>query len=314
MSCPDVRVDRAARNGHFRLESPSQPRGEERLVTFQCEICGTIGRAPAPGAAQCRTCGQVAIAGDGEAIPPAGASRGAASVTGEARLVPRLATLWVRPGADEGPTPEPAAIPTRRRPLRRAAAALATIASGAALALGAAVALRGGWPGADRAASAPAPAAPHGPTTSQDAPPRTHAPTPVAHPEPLRAGPIAPAPSRRLVRAPTPTPPAVASPVGIAGRPDALQDPSPVDRRCVPRTLRARPDLSGRLPPELAVRFQVGPSGAVGGVEVLGDVRDRDLVEAVEEAVRGCAFHPGLDEAGRPTSLPVVMRIRFGTY
>jgi TonB family protein len=87
-----------------------------------------------------------------------------------------------------------------------------------------------------------------------------------------------------------------------------------VDRRCVPRTLRAHGDLSGRLPPELAVRFQVAASGAVGGVEVLGDVRDRDLVEAIEGAVRACAFQPGLDEAGRPTSLPVVMRIRFGPH
>jgi len=65
------------------------------------------------------------------------------------------------------------------------------------------------------------------------------------------------------------------------------------------------------------LRFQVAASGAVGRIELLGDVDDREIASAIEEAVRGCPFLPGSDEAGRPTALPVVMRVRFspgGTF
>jgi protein TonB len=91
----------------------------------------------------------------------------------------------------------------------------------------------------------------------------------------------------------------------------AHRNPAPVDRQCVPRALRARPDVAARLPEEIRARFPVAASGAVGPVEVRGDVPDPEVAGAIEEAIRGCPFVPGADEEGRPIPLSVVMRIRF---
>ena len=282
------------------LVATLQPLGKQPVLTFVCDRCGTVGRAPAPGAAQCSTCGHVAIAGlDGDpAATPA---------------PPRLATLWVRPGPEESSTPDPVLIPPRRSTLRSAATALALLTSGAALALGAAAALRGGAGAKVRPATAGEPAAlARAPAETASADVAAPAPTP----RPASLGAVQPAPaapSRRTVRSATAAAPAAAARAGIVPRIDALQDPSPADRRCVPRALRGRRELAGRLPPEIAVRFQVAASGAVGRVEVLGDVEDREAAAAIEEAVRACRFLPGSDEAGRPTALPVVMRIRFSS-
>jgi TonB family protein len=92
----------------------------------------------------------------------------------------------------------------------------------------------------------------------------------------------------------------------------ALVNPAPADRRCVPQALRARRDIADRLPGEISVRFRVTASGDVARIEVPG-VADRDLADAIADAVRGCKFLPGTDEDGRPVALPIVMRIRFAS-
>jgi len=288
------------------------------VLTFVCDRCGTVGRAPAPGAAQCSTCGNVAIAGpsgDPAAASPSGAGVDASRVA--TPVPPRLATLWVRPGPEESPTPDPVPIPPQRSAVRSAATVLALLTSGAALALGAVAALRGGVGAPDRPVTGGEPAAlAPGPAAAASADVAVPAPTP--RPAPL--GEVQPAPaatSRRAFRNATAASPVAASRAGIAPRIDALRDPKPADRRCVPRALRGRRELTGRLPPEVAVRFQVAASGAVGRIELLGDVEDREVAAAIEDAVRGCPFLPGSDEAGRPTALPVVMRVRFspgGTF
>jgi len=284
------------------------------VLTFVCDRCGTVGRAPAPGAAQCSTCGNVAIAGP--AGDPAAATPRSAGVDASRMATPvppRLATLWVRPGPEESPTPEPLPIPPRRSAVRSAATVLALLTSGAALALGAVAALRGGAGAPDRPATGGEPAS-LAPAPAAAAPADVAAPAPTPRAAPLgEVQPTLAATSRRAVRTATAAAPAAASRAGIAPRIGALRDPTPADRRCVPRALRGRRELTGRLPPEVALRFQVAASGAVGRIELLGDVDDREIASAIEEAVRGCPFLPGSDEAGRPTALPVVMRIRFSS-
>jgi hypothetical protein len=295
-------------------------------VTFVCDLCGAPGRAEAPGAAQCKTCGQVALvlASTPSPIPsPApvpgpdpfevarhealgrGASDGVDLVLDDEVIEPpaRLASLWVAPGRHGGQTPEPGTVPAFRRVRRgrRALAAVGALAASGALALGAAVAvghidLDGGDEDARSAAA---------PKRSAAA---LAAPSPAAETRP-----VAPSRAGPAVRTNRAAPP-VAAPSGepLPGlRVAASRNPVPVDRQCVPRALRERSDVVDRLPDEIRARFPVGASGAIGPVEVMGEVSDPEVAEAIEDAIRSCPFVPGADEEGRPISLSVVMRIRF---
>ena len=76
------------------------------------------------------------------------------------------------------------------------------------------------------------------------------------------------------------------------------------------RGLRLPRDLTSR-PWVVTARFPVGADGTLGAIEVLGDVADPRVAEAVRRAIRGCAFVPGADAQGRPTRLWAVMPIRF---
>ncbi len=274
------------------------------MLTFVCDQCGATGSVQAPGSARCTECGYVALV-----KPPSGrqmpepdpfaspspelvrAARSSVAVNGPPRE--RRATLWVRPGPEEAPTTDPYVIPTPPRPPRAATGtfvALVLLAGSAALAVAAVAVVGPRWLDRGGTSSAPRAAAP----VQQPAPSPSIAPVPPASAERVR-----PIPARRTVASSS------ASPAK-----GALANPAPEDRRCVPRALRARPDLTDRLPAEVAVRFRVTASGDVARIEVL-DLPDRGLADAVSEAVRSCRFSPGTDENGRPVALPITMRIRF---
>ncbi len=292
------------------------------MVKFVCDLCGSPGLAPAPGVAQCATCGRVALveappASPGASDPHApGASSDPFSTDDPTLLLedeivepaPRLATLWVRPGAEEAPTPELVPTPWRRHlPIVRTFLA---VAAGTALAVGGAIAFRVGWIGGDDSDETVADVSPPpGPVAQRDP-----APTGVARPEPPARSPErgAAAPARKTARiASTPRPQAAAAGEAFAPRAATLRNPGPADPRCIPKALHVRRDLAARLPAEIAVRFQVAATGAVGRIEVLGAVNDADVTRAIEDAIRSCTFIPGADEDGRPTTLPVVMRVQF---
>jgi hypothetical protein len=190
-----------------------------------------------------------------------------------------------------------------------AVVAKVALAAGVVLAVG--IAIRGGWSAEERGV-APAveppqasPATEHVPTVPAPPPAPVVEPEPrsgarerrVARPKPVRLASFAPAPA--------------ASPREDSFASRALVSAAPVDPKCVPRALKARGDLAGRLPAQIAARFPVAPSGAVGRIEVLGDVTDGEVVTAMQDAVRSCAFNPGSDEHGRAELQSVTMRITF---
>jgi hypothetical protein len=208
---------------------------------------------------------------------------------------------------------DPTRIPALRDPSRqngsRAVVAKVALAVGIALAVG--VAIRGGWSAEERGV-APAfeppqasPATEHVPTVP--APP----PAPVVQPEPrsgAREKRVArPKPVRLASFAPAPAP----GPREDSFARRALVSAGPVDPKCVPRALKARGELAGRLPTQIVARFPVAPSGAVGRIEVLGDMTDGEVVTAMQDAVRSCAFNPGSDEYGRAELQSVTLRITF---
>lgn len=87
----------------------------------------------------------------------------------------------------------------------------------------------------------------------------------------------------------------------------------PVERQpgCVARSVRLPHDLAGFTSGPYVVRFAVLASGAVGRIELLGEIPDPRLRRAIEQAVTGCGWQPGADAQGRPVALWVVLPIRF---
>ncbi len=61
----------------------------------------------------------------------------------------------------------------------------------------------------------------------------------------------------------------------------------------------------------MTIKFAVGRDGRPSRFEVLTDVPDKRIAEAVWQAVQGCPFPPGLDSRGQPQLIWMILPIRF---
>jgi periplasmic protein TonB len=74
-----------------------------------------------------------------------------------------------------------------------------------------------------------------------------------------------------------------------------------------------------RLPDELldnvgnavTVKFAVGRDGTPTQFQVMSVMRDPRVAQVIWQAVQSCKWTPGADAQGRPTSIWVVLPLRF---
>jgi TonB family protein len=92
---------------------------------------------------------------------------------------------------------------------------------------------------------------------------------------------------------------------------EGFRRPRVAEEGCVQRSIRLPRDAASRITGPVTLRFAVGTGGEVSLFQVLGDVADPRVSDALANAVRGCRFLPGADAAGVPTRLWVTMPIRF---
>jgi protein TonB len=121
--------------------------------------------------------------------------------------------------------------------------------------------------------------------------------------------------------APPPAPAApAAAPVAAAAEPspdapryagDGFQSPRLQSRTCISENLRLPSQLNGAVPDSITARIAVSPTGRTTSVQVMGQVADPRISEAVRRAVQACDWVPGADAEGKPTALWVVMPIRL---
>jgi protein TonB len=80
---------------------------------------------------------------------------------------------------------------------------------------------------------------------------------------------------------------------------------------CVQNAVRIPRELQGYISGPITVKFAVKPDGAVTqfAVQTQG-VPDR-IVASIWQAVQGCQFIPGTDPRGKPTSIWVILPLRF---
>jgi len=130
-------------------------------------------------------------------------------------------------------------------------------------------------------------------------------------PSPATA-PIAPAQTVAATPASVPIPPPPALVEEAPRHPtEGFRRPQMAEPGCVQSAIRLPRDAASRVSGPVTVRFAVGTAGEISLFQVLGDVPDPRIADALATAVRGCRFIPGADAAGTPTRLWVTMPIRF---
>lgn len=186
-----------------------------------------------------------------------------------------------------------------------------------------------------RPAAPPAPPAPPAaPAPRRATPPRarTERPIPPARPQAL-VQPKAPAPvpeppppeeteepeSQReggvVGGAPGAAPASGGSPGGSGDAPTFAKPgyrlPHLAVSTCLARSLDVSSELRRSLSGAVTVKFAILGNGSPAYFQVLGDVADRRVGDAIWKAVSGCQWVPGADASGQPVSIWVVVPFKF---
>lgn len=80
---------------------------------------------------------------------------------------------------------------------------------------------------------------------------------------------------------------------------------------CVQGAVRLPRELLGFISGPITVKFAVGRDGAPSRYEAMSNVPDRRISEAIWNAIQSCKWIPGADAQGRPTSIWVILPLRF---
>lgn len=101
----------------------------------------------------------------------------------------------------------------------------------------------------------------------------------------------------------------------MAGAPryagDGFVAPQLVDRNCISENLRLPAQLGASAPEMVTARAAISTTGQATTVQVMGQVADPRIAEAVRRAVQACRWTPGADAEGKPTTLWVVLPLRL---
>lgn len=109
---------------------------------------------------------------------------------------------------------------------------------------------------------------------------------------------------------------------GMVGGAPAIEDapafatagyrkPEMAQRGCVQNTVRLPRELLGYVSGPITVKFAIGRDGAPSRFETMTGVPDQRIANAIWKAIQECKWIPGADAQGKPTSIWVILPIRF---
>ncbi len=130
---------------------------------------------------------------------------------------------------------------------------------------------------------------------------------PPAAPAPAAPAPAAPAPA--AATQPAASPPPDPNAPRYAG--DGFVAPQLAEKNCIAENLRLPSQLGASAPEMVTARAAISATGQPTTVQVMGQVADARISEAVRRAVQSCRWIPGADAEGKPTALWVVLPIRL---
>jgi hypothetical protein len=94
---------------------------------------------------------------------------------------------------------------------------------------------------------------------------------------------------------------------------DGFRKPRLAEPGCIGSTMRLPRDVIGTDGETATVRFAVGADGQPSQYQFLSGPSDPRVATAIWSAVQQCQFVAGADASGRPTSIWLVVPIRFGS-
>ncbi len=110
---------------------------------------------------------------------------------------------------------------------------------------------------------------------------------------------------------------------GVVGaQPSAIEDapqfatsgyvkPHQATPNCVQSSVRVPPSLTGFVSGPIPVKFAIGKDGAPSKFQVMAGTDNPQIGEIIWRAVQACKWVPGADPQGRPTSIWVILPLRF---
>jgi len=80
---------------------------------------------------------------------------------------------------------------------------------------------------------------------------------------------------------------------------------------CVQRSVRISFDLLKYITGPVTVKFAINRDGNPSRFEVMSDISDQRIADAIWQGVKACQWQAGADAQGRPTNIWVIMPFRF---
>ncbi len=80
---------------------------------------------------------------------------------------------------------------------------------------------------------------------------------------------------------------------------------------CVQNSVRVPPQLQGFISGPITVKFAIRKDGTPTQFQVMSNIPDKRIGDTVWQAIVNCRWIPGNDPQGRPTSIWVILPIRF---
>ncbi len=90
-----------------------------------------------------------------------------------------------------------------------------------------------------------------------------------------------------------------------------FRKPAQAVRSCVQDSIRIPRDLQGFVSGPIAAKFAIRKDGTPAYFQMVTQVPDRRIADAIRQAVMSCQWTPGTDAEGHPTSIWVILPIRF---
>jgi protein TonB len=80
---------------------------------------------------------------------------------------------------------------------------------------------------------------------------------------------------------------------------------------CVQQSVRVPPQLQGFISGPITVKFAVRKDGSPSQFQVMSTLPDKRIGDLIWSAVQSCRWVPGTDPQGHPTSIWVILPLRF---
>ncbi len=90
-----------------------------------------------------------------------------------------------------------------------------------------------------------------------------------------------------------------------------FRKPTLANPRCIQDNIRIPPSLQGFVSGSITLKIGIRRDGSVQALQIMSQVPDKRIEDAIRNAVGACPWNPGADAQGRPVAIWVIQPIRL---